>query len=76
MRNHPFSPDKGEFVISVIWGGGLRLNELMVNNKVNPKKSIIYRYRASLFIKVDLDRYLEFLYPLKTQSSGVQEINA
>lgn len=29
-----------------------------------------------LLIKMDLDRYLEFLYPLKTQSSGVQEINA
>ena len=75
MRHLSPTPDKGEFVISVIWGGGLRLNELMVNNKVNTNKSIIYRYRASLFIKVDLDRYLEFLYPLKTQSSGVQEMN-
>jgi len=35
-----------------------------------------YRYRASRFIKVYSDRYLEFLYPLKTQSSGVQEMNA
>ena len=35
-----------------------------------------YMYLANRLIKVEFDRYLEFLYPLKIQSSGVQEMNA
>ena len=33
------TPDKGEFVISFV-GGDIRLNQLMVNDKVSAKKSI------------------------------------
>jgi len=40
MRHLPNTPDKGDFVISVIGGGDIRLNQLMLNDKVSAKKSI------------------------------------